>query len=282
MGASERRQNKKRHKNIGKNIVSICVCLLYLLPLYVLLNMAFKVPTDHSSRLSLPAYFDVSNFLSALDGGGFLRAMMNTVIVTAGVVLILVVVGCMAAYPLSRDHTRITQITNSLCLGVMMIPALSILVGVYTEIVSLGGVNHLWAVIAVQGAFGLPMSIFMYKNFIRSIPESLDEAAVLDGANSFQVFWNVILPQLRPVTVSIIICDGAAAWNTYMYPSYILQRPQKFTLVLLVRKYFNSGSGAQNLHGAAAAAVLCVLPLVLLYLFLQKYFIKGQLDSAVK
>lgn len=272
----------KRHKNIGKNIISVCICLLYLLPIYVLLNMAFKLPTDLGSRLSIPTYLDLGNFTAALDGGEFFRALGNTIIITVGVVFILVVMGCMAAYPLSRDNSRVTKITNSLCLGVMMIPALSILVGVYTEIVSLGGINHLWAVIAVQGAFGLPMSIFMYKNFIHSIPESLDEAAVLDGANSFQIFWHIILPQLKTVTASIIICDGASDWNTYMYPSYILQKPQKYTLVLLARKYFNSGSGAQNLHGAAAVAISCVLPLILIYLFMQKYFIKGQIDSAVK
>lgn len=273
---------KKQRKNVGKNAVSILICLMYLLPLYVLLNMAFKLPTDLGSRLTLPTYLSFVNFKEAFKDDSLIRALGNTVVITLGVVSIEVIFGCMAAFPLSRNRSRFNSIIEAVVLGVMMIPALSILVGVYTEIVSLGGINHLWAVIAIESAFGLPLSIYMYKNFITSIPVALDEAGILDGASSLRLFWSVILPQLKPVTVSIIIMKGVSAWNTYLYPSYILQKPEKYTLVLLIKKYFGSADSQQNLHGAAAVTVLCILPLIVIYLCLQKYFIKGQIDSSVK
>lgn len=282
MANAETVTKKKHHKNVGKNIASILICMLYLLPLYVLLNMAFKLPTDLGSRLTLPDYLSFVNFQEAFKDDSLIRALGNTVIVTLGVVCIEVVFGCMAAFPLARNRSRFNGFIEAVVLGVMMIPALSILVGVYTEIVSMGGINHLWSVIAIESAFGLPLSVYMYKNFINSIPEALDEAGVLDGANSLRLFWSVILPQLKPVTVSIIIMKGVSAWNTYLYPSYILQSPEKYTLVLLIKKYFGSADSQQNLHGAAAVTVLCVLPLIVVYLCLQKYFIKGQIDSSVK
>lgn len=282
MGKSKAASNRLTKPGYWKYITSALIILIYILPIYVLLNMSMKRPTDLGSRLALPDYFDLGNFKSLIESGKLLPALFNTVIIAAGTVAIEVVFGCMAAYALARNRSRLNRFVQSFSLGIMMIPPLSILVGVYTEIVSLGGINHLWSVIAISASFGLPMSIHLYTNFITSIPEALDEAAAIDGAGILRTFWSVILPQLKPVTVSVIILKGVTAWNEYLYPFYILQRPSKYTLILLIKQFFSGADSAQNMHGAAAAALLCVLPLILLYLFLQKYFIRGQVDSAVK
>ena len=265
-----------------KYVLAVLIILIYILPLFVLVNMSFKRPTDFGSRLELPGYFDLINYSEAFQQGRIPNALMNTVIIALGTVCIEVVFGCMAAYALARNRSKFNGLVYSFCMGVMMIPPLSVLVGVYTELVSLNGINHHWAVIAVSSAFGLPLSIHMYTNFITSIPSALDEAAAIDGAGVLRTFWHIILPELKPVTVSIIILKGVSAWNEYLYPYYILQKPAKYTMVLLIKQYFGSADSAQNMHGAAAVAVICVAPLIILYLLLQKYFIKGQIDSAVK
>ena len=117
---------------------------------------------------------------------------------------------------------------------------------------------------------------------MRQIKKLTTGQQAIDGAGVLRTFWSIILPQLKPVTVSVIILKGVTAWNEYLYPYYILQKPSKYTLVLLIRQFFGGADSAQNMHGAAAAAVLCVLPLIVAYLCLQKYFIQGQVDSAVK
>jgi raffinose/stachyose/melibiose transport system permease protein len=283
MGKRPRPERKPGQKDgAWKYIVSLFIILIYILPIYVLVNMAFKQPTDLGSRLALPAYLDFSNFTKAFEGGKILKALCNTMLIAAGTVAIETVFGCMAAYAFARNHSRFNRFMQAFSLGVMMIPPLSILVGVYTEIVSLNGINHAWAVIAITSAFGLPMSIHLYTNFIQSIPVALDEASAIDGASVLQTFWRIILPQLKPVTVSVVILKGVGAWNDYLYPYYILQKPSNYTLVLLINQYFGSADSAQNMHGAAAVAVLCVLPLIVIYLVLQKYFIQGQIDSSVK
>lgn len=125
------------------------------------------------------------------------------------------------------------------------------------------------------------MPIFMYTNFINSIPESLDEASAIDGCNAFQTFFKILLPLLKPVTVSIVILNGIGMWNEYGYSLYILQKPKMYTITLMISQYFSTTS-VNDLNGAAAAAVIAIVPIIFIYLILQKYYVQGQIDSAVK
>lgn len=283
LSASTKTRSKIFHKSKWwKYVLSLLICIIYLLPVYVLINMSFKQFTDMTSRMLPPTYLFLDNFKSAFFDGDILTAFKNTIIITVSVVSIEVVFGCMAAYALARKNTRLTRMVSAFCMSVMMIPSLSILVGVYTEIVSFGGVNQYWGLIAISSSFGLPLSIFLFSNFIRSIPVELDEAAAIDGAGVLHTFWSIILPQLKPVTVSVVILKGVGAWNDYLYPSYILQKTNMYTLTLKIKQYFGSQDNSSDLHGAAAVAVLCILPVIVIYLCLQKYFIQGQMDSAIK
>lgn len=277
---------KKKFSDIKKSwwkyVLAIFLIVIYLFPIYVLVVMSLKERTDFSSRLLPPTYLYLDNFTKVIENGQFFSAVKNTLIISTVTVFSEVVFGCAAAYPLSRNRDKFNNVIYSLCLGVMMVPALSILVGVYTEMVKLDGINHLWSAIVIGVCYGLPLSINMYVNFITAIPVSLDEAAIIDGAGCLKTFWYVIMPQLKPVTTSIIILKFVSAWNDYLYPSYFLQKPSKYTLVLLIKQYFGSSTSSVDLNGAAAVAVLCIAPIIILYLYLQKYFIQGQIDSAVK
>ena len=267
-------------KNWWKYLCSILIAVIYLLPIYVIVVTSLKPVTDHSSRLSLPRTLYWQNYINVLGDGGLLNALKNTAVISVGVVMIEVIVGCLAAYPIARNRSKFNHVIESLIMGVMMIPPLSIVVGVYSTLVSLNAISTYWGIILVIAAFNLPMSIYLYIKFIRSIPVSLDEAAAIDGAGIMQVFFYIILPQLKPVTVSVIIMRGVAAWNEYAYSLYILQQKEMYNITLTVKQYFSENMS--DLNSAAAGAVVATLPMIIIYLFLQKYFIKGQLDSAVK
>ena len=270
-----------KRKNGWKYLVSLIICLIYLAPIYVLVVMSFKTVTDQTSRLALPNPVVFANYAKVFLESDLLRAFKNTCIVTFFTVAIEVVTACMAAYPLARNRSRLNGLIRMLFMGVMMIPSLSILVGVYSTLVSLHAISTYWGIVLVSVAFGLPMPIFLYTNFIVSIPQSVDDAGAIDGCNSVQTFFHIILPQLKPITASIIILNGVGMWNEYGYSLYILQKPKMYTLTLMISQYF-SASAVSDLNGAAAAACVAIAPVVILYLFLQKYFVQGQLDSAVK
>lgn len=273
-------EKKRKKREWWKYIVAVLIIFITILPLYVLIAMSLKEPTDLGSRLSWPSYFYIGNYIKVLTESNLMNAYKNTIIVTACVIGIEVFCGCLAAYPLARKQTRFNEVVRSLIMAVMMVPAVSVLVGVYSILVQMKGINTYWALILVTSAFGLPLSIFLYSNYIVAIPRALDDAARIDGANHFQCFLHVILPQLKPVTATVVIMKGISAWNDYLYPMYIMQKPRKYTVVLVIKQYFSETS--TDLHGAAACCLLGMLPILILYITLNKYFIKGAVDSAVK
>ncbi len=278
---SKKRQSIKKYwkSNWWKHILQVVICIFYLIPFYVIVVMSLKSISDSSSRLSLPKKIYWGNYQSVFQSG-MGRALINSLIITVAVVFIEVIVGCMAAYPLARNDSKLNRKIMNIFLAVMMIPGLSVLVGVYSLLSKIGGVNTYWGMILASVGFGLPTSIYLYSNFINSIPVSLDEAAIIDGAGAGQTFFYVLLPQLKPVTVTVIIMQSVGIWNEYMYSLYILQKADMFTITLKISSYFSSAK--QDYGGAAAASVLGMIPIVVLYLALQKYFVKGAVDSAVK
>ena len=263
-----------------KYLLAFLIIAIYLIPLYVLFMQSFKSMSDGSTALGFPEVWRIDNYISVIKDGTILRAFKNSAIIAVFTIVIEVVLACMAAYPLSRNDSKFNGFIRNVFMGVMMIPPLTILVGVYTFLVDLKAINSYWGLILTLVAFGLPMSVFMFTNFISSIPRALDEASIIDGANIIQTFFYIILPQLKPIIATVVILHGVAAWNEYAYSMYIMQKPELLTITLTIKKYFSSVGN--NYGGAAASAVLAILPLTIIYLLLQDAFVQGQVDSAIK
>ncbi|RBP97777.1 maltose ABC transporter permease [Bifidobacterium aemilianum] len=257
------------------------VVLCQLVPFYLAITTSLKPADDLSSalvpRLKDPAW---SNWSDAVTEGGILTSVLNSIIVTACTTLLVCLLGSMAAYPLARRVSRFNKFVSWFVLSMMMIPPLSILVPLYTFLVNIGGVNHYWGIILVLTATHLPLSVFLYTSFIKAIPPAIDEAGTIDGANKIQVFGRLILPMLKPVTATVVIMTGSGVWNDYAISSYLLTDPGKQTIAPRVASFFSENTN--NLGIAAAAALIAAAPMVVAYLFLQKYFIAGMVAGSVK
>lgn len=260
--------------------IIVALLALFVSPLYVLVGLALRSPTDTRSYWIFPTEFHFENFTAAIMEGKINVAMMNSVIITFGAALLIIVFGALAAYPLARRRTKTNKSVKSFIMGIMMVPPLSILVSLYSTVVGMGGINTYWGIIIVLVTFELPMSIFLYTNFIQAIPVALDEAAKIDGCGPIRTFFYIIFPQLKPVTASVLILTGIHCWNDYQFSLYFLQSPEMKTISLAISSFFSQTTS--NLNAAAAAALLAILPVVVLFLLLQKYFIKGMVDSAIK
>jgi raffinose/stachyose/melibiose transport system permease protein len=260
--------------------VMAAIALLYLSPIYVLIGVALKPKPDVSSFWQPAASFDINNFISAVTEGKVFLGIRNTAIITVFSVFLITFVGALAAYPLTRYKTKLNRLIKAFTMGIMMVPPLSILVPLYSTLVKLDGVNTYWGIVIILVTFELPMSVFLYSNFIAAIPKALDEAAAIDGCGPARTFVSIILPQLRPVTVTVIILTGLHCWNDYQFSLYILQSSELKTVTLSIASFFSQTTS--NLHAAAAAALLAILPIIVAFIFLQKYFIKGMVDSAIK
>lgn len=264
----------RRAVGAAVGVFVLLVVLVQLVPFYVAITTALKPKTDLSSQwaLSLTNLF-WGNFVSAVSDGGILRAMGNSVIVASVSTVLVCIVGAFAAYPLARRPTAYNRGILALNVGLMMVPALSILVPLYSMLAQMGALDTYWGVILVMVATSLPISIFLYAAFMRSLPISVEEAAMIDGANVFQTLWLVVIPMLKPVTATVGILTGVGVWNEYALSGYILTSPETRTIAPAIASFFSMQSS--NLPAAAAASLLAVIPVVIAYLFLQKYFVRG-------
>jgi raffinose/stachyose/melibiose transport system permease protein len=269
----------KRYAGLLKNTAGLAIAVIHFVPFYILITMAFKKTNDYSSRWTLPDYVFLDNFRLAL-GGKLLQAMSNSLVVTVSSVLLIALLGAMAAYPLARVKSRFNLTMMSCILAVMMVPKLTVLVPLYSLVAGLGGVSTYWGIVLLITTYKLPACIFLYSNFITTIPRALDEAATIDGCSKFSVFYRILLPSMMPVTATVIIMNSVSIWNDYSFSLYFMQSPLKRTVTLAISSFFSQNN--TNLNAAAAAALLAIIPATALYLSLQKHFVKGMVDGSVK
>ena len=211
----------KKKSNILRSVVAIVISLFHLIPFYILITTALKPMTDLSSRWIFPKEIHLENFTYALEKGGLITAMYNSIIITVISVLIIALIGATTAYPLARIKTKTNSVVLNLVVAVMMIPPLSMLVPLYSLLTKIGAINTYWGIIVITVTMGLPLSIFLYSNFISTIPVDLEEAASIDGCSRFKAFYKVVLPLLKPVTATVVILTGVNVWNDFQFPIYI-------------------------------------------------------------
>ncbi|OJU39073.1 MAG: maltose ABC transporter permease [Microbacterium sp. 69-10] len=255
--------------------------LLQLLPFYITVTSAMKARSDLSSQW-LPPFSGIhwQNFATAIEQGGILRAIGNSAIVTLGATVLVCVLGALAAYPLARRPTIGNKLVLAGVVGLIMIPPLSILVPLYSMMSQWHANNTYGGTILVMTATQLPLAIFLYTAFMRGLPISIEEAASVDGANAVQVLFRVVVPMLKPVTATVVILTSVNVWNDYALSVYLMRSPEMRTIAPATATFFSTTSS--DVGAAAAASLLSALPVLIVYLVLQKYFIKGMVAGSEK
>ncbi|MCI1787363.1 MAG: carbohydrate ABC transporter permease [Actinomyces sp.] len=267
--------------HVVRGTVLVLVCLVQLIPFYLAVTTAFKPLTDLSSPWLFPVGgATLENFSMAVEEGGVLHAIWNSVVVTVSATAIVCVLGALAAYPLARIRSTLNRGIEILVLSVMMIPPLSILVPLYSMLNRAGLLNTYAGLILPLACLELPRAVFLYTQFLRSIPVSLEEAARVDGANTFEVFFRIVLPLLKPVSVTVVILTGVYVWNEFALSSYIMSGDSMKTLAPAIAAFF--GEQGSQVNAAVAGSLLGAIPMIVAYVFLQKYFIRGMLAGADK
>ncbi len=263
-------------------IFGILIIAITALPFYVIFNLSIRTINDLGSKLRLPSNFNWSNYSAAFSDISLWRGFANSLAVTIMAVVLIILLSSMAAYGLSRARTRLSKYIRTVNLTVMMFPAVTLLVGTYSLMVSMKLVNTLHGLALLTAATGIPAALFLYSSFMVSVPRDLDEAAEIDGAGILTTFFRIIFPQLKSITITQVIISAIGCWNDYLMPMYLLQNNKKHTLILVIKSAFNSFNGVSNLPLAAATCVIGLLPIIVFYLCLQKYIIKGQIEGISK
>lgn len=270
-----------KKKKLILSTFAIVISLFHLIPFYILITTSLKAKGDFTSKWVFPKEFSFVNFSEAWDRANLGNAFFNTAIITSFAALLLIFFGSMAAYALARRQTKMNKAVYMVFIAVMVVPPLTALVPLYQLVVNIGMMNtHAIAILNNVASF-MPLAIFLYAGFIRStIPKELEEAAKIDGASTLGIFFRIVFPLLKPVTASILIIASVYIWNDYQFAIFFLQAEEVKTLTVALSGFF--GQNASNLNLVAAAAIMSVLPMVIVFLLLQKHFVKGLASGSVK
>ncbi len=255
--------------------------LLILIPLYLTITIAFKTPQEMAGNLlALPKSWSLDNFTQAIEMTNFFHALGNTVFVTVFVVIFTVLTNSLVAYAIARNmHKKAYKFLFYYFVSAMFIPFPIIMLPIVKQTAA-WGMDNLVGLIILYVVFNLSFNTFIYVGYIRSIPKELEEAAIIDGASTWGVFWRVIFPLLAPMnaTVAIITCLGA--WNDFMLPLVMLSDREMATLPLVQYIFQSQFSTDYNL--AFASYLMALAPMIIVYIFAQKWIISGVMKGSIK
>ena len=255
--------------------------LVVLIPISVLVSVAVKSPQDQLLHpLGWPLQFMWSNFTDAWNNANLGGAFVNSLIVTSSAIFGLIIFGSSAAYPLARNTGKWSTRMYLYFIAGIIVPGQLSIIPLYREMHSLQLVNTLPGVILIFIAGSLPFVIFLYTGFIKTVPQELEEAAFIDGASPLRTFWTIVFPLLKPVTATVIITTSLSIWNDFFTSLLFLQGDQVRTVPLAIYSFVGTYNNQWPL--IFASIVMSSLPLILVFLFLQRYFIKGIAGGALK
>ncbi|WP_347551154.1 carbohydrate ABC transporter permease [Pseudalkalibacillus hwajinpoensis] len=255
--------------------------LLILFPLYLTVTIALKTPQELAdSFLALPKEWRFENFTEAIQLTNFFNALGNSAFITLFVVVLTLLTNSMVAYAIARNmHKKFYKFLFYYFVSAMFVPFPIIMLPIVKQ-TSSWGIDNLVGLIMLYVVYGLAFNVFIYVGYIKSIPKELEEAAIMDGASTWGVFWKVIFPLLAPMNATVGILTTLWAWNDFMLPLVILSDQELATLPLVQYIFQSQFSTDYNL--AFASYLMALAPMILVYIFAQKWIISGVTKGAIK
>ena len=266
-------------------IILAILFLIFISPFLLVVINVFKTKADITSNpLSLVGKhgFTVKNFPEAMRKMDFWKVFGNSLVITVCSTILTILFSAMAGFVIVRNKWKACTLLFSLMIASMVIPFQVLmvpLVSVYGGI--FGILNHRITLILLHVGFSVSMATFMFHGAIRTnIPLELEEAAFIDGCTRWQTFWKIVFPLLTPTIATVAIIDAMAFWNDYLLPSLVLQKKNLYTIPIATQSFY--GTYSTDIGLVMAALLLAMLPILILYLFLQRYIVKGVTSGAVK
>ncbi|KAA1187024.1 carbohydrate ABC transporter permease [Paenibacillus sp. B2(2019)] len=281
---------KRRNKStsILLEVIAWVSGLLMLLPMYIMFVNSFKGRAEiFTDTFGLPKSFSFEYYAAAMDKMNFLTAFKNSLLVSVISIGLIIIFSAMTSWMLVRMKNKLSNGILLLFVGTMLIPFQSVMIPLMQYLnkwdipsLNFSMINTHYGLIFMYIGFGLSMSVFLYHGFIKGVPIALEEAAMIEGCNTWQTFWKVVFPMLTPITMTVGILNLLWIWNDYLLPSLTLTSPALRTIPLSTFFFFGEFTIQWNL--AMAGLVVSIIPVIIFYLFAQKYIIKGVMAGAVK
>ena len=265
---------------IGRALVAVPLVLLLaftLVPFYWLLLFAFR---ERGSTALVPVPFTVDNFVRVWNSSGFATFFVNSMIVSIAGLLLTTLLALLGGYGIARYPFRGRAALMVLLLCTQFVPGAMMLIPLFQVLNSLGLINDLWGVVIVDSVFQLPLSLILMAGFIRNVPVELEEAAWMDGCSRLRGFVAVVLPLLRPAIVAVGSFAFISAWNNFLFALMFLNDQGLFTIPVGLN--YLIGEYGVDFGARAAGGVIAIVPVVVVFAYVQKFLVQGLSAGAVK
>ena len=267
----------------GKRVtfwVGLTLAFAYFFPFFLVFVNSVKLKYDIlANPLALPVKITWDNFEQAFAKMNYFRALTNSLIITVLSVSLLIIFSSMLAYYLARTKNKTSKYIFLILVASMIVPFQALMIPFMARFAPLVSFNNRGALIFFYIGFGTALSTFLYHGFISTIPTEIDEAASIDGASDMVAFWRIIFPMMRPITATVAIINALWIWNDFLLPRLVLTEQ---TQTLPLSTYLFYGQYTVEYGQVMAGLALAVIPIVIFYLVLQKQFISGISQGAVK
>lgn len=274
----------KRAKNTCLTILFSIISILWVCPIVLVVMNSFKKKAYISRRpFAIPSgkmYVGLANYINGIKKTGFFQAFGWTLFITVGSVLVIIICTSMCAWYISRVKNAATTTFYYMCLFSMIVPFQMVMFPL-SKIADMLKLNTPWGLIVVYLGFGAGLAVFMFTGFVKSIPLEIEEASMIDGCTPLQTFFKVVLPVMKPTCVTVAILQAMWIWNDYLLP-YLILDMKRFKTISIAIQYLRGGYGSIDLGAMMGVLVLAIIPIIVFYLFCQRYIIEGVVAGAVK
>jgi multiple sugar transport system permease protein len=285
---ASRTRSSRRNLGLGRllwYVGAIVLAAFFLFPMYWSIVSSFKTPAEAAATVTYwPTRFSIESYLQIGERGadGILGALSNSLIVTALSIIFTAAVSTLGGYAFSRFRFRGSNVAFVLILLTLMIPFQSILIPLYVLLTGIGLGNNLLGLALLYTTFQLPFSIFVMRNTFDQVPRELDEAATIDGAGTFRTLINVLLPTAWPGVVTVVLFTFLFAWNEFLAALVMIGDPGKYTVPIMLNLVVANQYGTVVWGELQAGVVVAMVPCLLVFLLLQRYYVAGATAGSVK
>ena len=277
---------RKRLSNAILTAVFVVITVIYLYPILLVLMNSFKsnasINTDTFAFPNSQTFMHWQNYIKGMTFGDypFLKSVAYSFIITVLSSALILICTSMAAWYISRVGSVFCRFVYYLCVFSMIVPFQMVMFTLSKTADTLK-LNTPWTIPVIYLGFGAGLAVFMFAGFVKSIPRSIEEAAVIDGCSAPQTFFRVVLPMMKPTFISVGVLEIMWIWNDYLLPYLVLDRTKYMTIPIHIQ-YLRGSYGTVDLGATMALILLSIIPVVVFYLTCQKYIIKGVAAGAVK
>lgn len=275
--------NRLKHSWIW-TIFFTLVCLVWVFPVVLVLINSFKKRAYISRNVfSLPvgkAFAGLTNYSRGIERTNLIASFGWTVVVTVGSIILILVCTSMCAWWIVRVNNLPAKILYLLFLFNMIVP-FQMVMFTLSKLSDMTGLNTPWGLWIIYLGFGAGLAVFIFTGVVKSIPHELEESAMIDGASVPRIFFQIVVPIMRPSVISVAILETMWIWNDFLLP-YLTLDMRKFKTMSIAIQYLKGGYGAVDMGAMMACLVLAIIPIIAFYVICQKYIIKGVLAGAVK